>query len=88
MELLEQKGAEVDYHDPYVPRLHPTRDYDFQKASVDLTPETAASSDLALICTDHSDVDYDLLHDHAPLIVDTRNVYEEPGMQNGKVFKA
>jgi UDP-N-acetyl-D-glucosamine dehydrogenase len=89
MELLEEKGAEVGYHDPYVPRITPdTRDYDFDKTSVELTAETASGCDLALICTDHSGVDYELLRTHAPLIVDTRNVYDEPGVNRGKIFKA
>mgnify|MGYP006278057071 CR=1 FL=1 len=88
MELLEGKGARVDYHDPYVPQLTPTRDYNFEKTSVELTAQTAAQCDLALICTDHSDVDYEMLREHAPLIVDTRNVYPEPGVHKGKLFKA
>ena len=88
MELLEEKGAEVNYHDPYVPELTPTRDYDFQKESRDLTSDALAAHDLVLICTAHSNVDYDFVRQHAPLIVDSRNVYKEPGVQNGKLFKA
>src|SRR5947209_104783 len=49
MELLTERGARVDYHDPYFPRLHKMRRYDFRLSSVDLTPEALSGYDAVLI---------------------------------------
>jgi UDP-N-acetyl-D-glucosamine dehydrogenase len=73
MELLQARGARVDYHDPYVPRLPKMRRYDFGLASVELTPQTLAQYHAAVITTDHSCFDYNMIVRHARLVVDTRN---------------
>ena len=49
MELLEKRGAIVDYNDPYIPELPETRKYKFRKFSVTLTPETLSSYDCVVI---------------------------------------
>jgi UDP-N-acetyl-D-glucosamine dehydrogenase len=46
-------------------------------ASVALTPETLAAADAVVIVTDHDAVDWALVAEHAPLVVDTRGVYRE-----------
>ncbi len=60
MELLEGRGARVDYHDPFVPRIPVTRDHAglAGKASQPLDPETVAAYDAVLIATDHDGIDY------------------------------
>ena len=74
LELLEQKGAEVVYNDPNIPKFPAMRHYKHLKVkSVPLTREILAAVDAALIVTDHSDFDYAHIAEHAPLIVDTRN---------------
>ncbi|HEV2177249.1 MAG TPA: nucleotide sugar dehydrogenase [Terriglobia bacterium] len=73
MKLLQVQGAAVDYHDPYFPRLHKMREYDFKLASVDLTPESLGGYTAIVIATDHSSYDYDFIVRHARLVVDTRN---------------
>lgn len=76
IEILESKGAEVSYNDPYVHSLRARRfrHYDtFELDSVELTPERIAQADCVLIATDHSDYDYAAIADSASLIVDTRN---------------
>ena len=73
IELFLQRGAQVDYHDPYIPVMPRTRRYQFNLKSVALTPESLAAYDLVLIATDHSCLDYENIAAHAPLIVDTRN---------------
>ena len=74
LELLTEKGAELDYNDPYFAALHKMRHYDFSHMrSVELTPERLASYDCVLIATDHSSYDYDAIAKHAKLVVDSRN---------------
>lgn len=75
-ELLEHRGSRVDYHDPHIPEVPMTRDHpEFAgRKSVDITAENVAAYDVVLIATDHADVDWDLVVDHAKLVVDTRNV--------------
>jgi len=74
LELLTERGAEVDYNDPYFPVLHKMRHYDFSnKRSVNLTPKTIGGYDCVLIATDHTSYDYDAIVKNAKLVVDTRN---------------
>jgi UDP-N-acetyl-D-glucosamine dehydrogenase len=73
MKLLEERGAVVDYHDPYFPHLHKMREYDFKLSSVNLTTESLSSYAAVLIATDHSSYDYEFIVRHSSLVVDTRN---------------
>lgn len=73
LDLLDQRGAEISYHDPYIPRTERTRKYNFRLESEALTPENVASKDLIIIVTDHDNVDYEVIAAHGRLIVDTRN---------------
>src|SRR5215471_4044473 len=74
MQLLEQRGAYVDYHDRYFPKLHKMRNYDFgNKESVSLTADSLAKYAAVVIATDHSSVDYTFVVRHAQLVVDARN---------------
>jgi UDP-N-acetyl-D-glucosamine dehydrogenase len=74
IELLQDRGAEVDYNDPYFPQLHKMRHYDYSHLrSADISPRSLAGYDCVLIATDHSAYDYQAIVDAAPLVVDTRN---------------
>jgi UDP-N-acetyl-D-glucosamine dehydrogenase len=74
LELLAQRGAALDYNDPYFPALHKMRHYDFSNLrSVPLAPDRLASYDCVLIATDHSSYDYEAIVRHAKLVVDSRN---------------
>lgn len=74
MELLLERGAELTYNDPHIPRLRKMRNYDFSAtSSQELTPEYLASQDCVLIATDHSAYDYDEIVRHSKLVLDTRN---------------
>ena len=68
--LLEQQGAKVSYHDPYVPSFE---EDGHRFASVPLDAKTLAAADCVMIVTDHSSLDYELIRQHARSIVDTRN---------------
>ena len=76
MELLKRRGAEVSYHDPYVPVIRPTREHPQWAGtrSIEWGRERVAAFDCVLIATAHACVDYKQLADWARLIVDTRNV--------------
>jgi UDP-N-acetyl-D-glucosamine dehydrogenase len=73
IELLRDRGAEVCYHDPFIPSYPSMRKYRIDLKSVPLTPDTLRSMDCILILTDHDAVDYGMLGEHATLVVDTRN---------------
>jgi UDP-N-acetyl-D-glucosamine dehydrogenase len=88
MALLMEKGARVSYNDPHIPVLRPVRKYDFGLTSTPITELTLAGSDCILITTDHDAYDYPFILAHAPLIVDTRNVYPDPATTFGKVYPA
>jgi UDP-N-acetyl-D-glucosamine dehydrogenase len=82
--LLRQKGAEVNYHDPYIPRI--THD-DWSLESVSDVIESARTTDCVVIVTDHSIYDYQSILEQAPLIVDTRNALGDAGRNNPKVVR-
>lgn len=76
MDLLQSKGAHIDYNDPHVPVFPHKRNYQFDLQSVPLNAQTLASYDCVVLATDHDGFDYDLVADHAPLIVDTRGRWD------------
>jgi UDP-N-acetyl-D-glucosamine dehydrogenase len=87
IELLTEKGASVDFNDPYIPRTKKMRHYDFKKNSVPLTEKTLKSYDCVVIATDHSCYDYKMILKHSTMVVDTRNAAK--GIRNkGNLVKA
>ncbi len=68
--LLLLQGADVRYHDPYVPRVS---EENLELCSVPLTAEEISAAHCVVLATDHSDLDYDLIRTHARRVVDTRN---------------
>jgi UDP-N-acetyl-D-glucosamine dehydrogenase len=91
IEILESRGAEVSYNDPYVPslRARKLRHYEtFDLDSVDLEDRTIAEADCVLIATDHSAYDYDRIVRHARRVVDTRNATRNVRQGRNKIVKA
>ena len=70
--LLQEKGAQVVYHDPYVPQIR--MDGDSFMTSEAYSGALLQSADCVVIVTDHSNMDYQHILDHSKLIVDTRHV--------------
>ena len=68
--LLEERGAEVEYHDPHVMSFH---EHGVTHTGVDLTASRLAAADAVVIVTDHAAVDYQFVVDHAALVIDSRN---------------
>jgi UDP-N-acetyl-D-glucosamine dehydrogenase len=90
IELIESRGAHVDYHDPYIPVIPMTREHAelAGRASVALNAETLGSYDAVLIATDHDNVDYAELVKHSKLVVDTRNSCARAGVVGANIVKA
>ncbi len=80
-------GAAVSYHDPHIPAAPRMRSWPNlpPMESQPLTEESLQSVDATILITDHKAVDYDLVLNNAPLIIDTRGVYRD---HNGKVHPA
>jgi len=88
MKLLLEKGAIVDYNDPWIPVLKQTRKYNFQKKSIPITPDLLKEMDAAIIITDHSAYDYAEIVKHSNLVIDTRNATSKIERVDGKIFSA
>jgi len=88
IELLREKGASVDYNDPYIPQTHKQREYNLQMTSKPLSPAMLKKYDVVVISTDHSCYDYNMIVKNAKLVIDTRNA--TAGVKGGrnKIVKA
>src|SRR5436189_489982 len=72
MQLLQQRGAALDYNDPYFPQLHKMRHYNFENMkSVPISAESLGKYDAAIIATDHSSYDYHAIVEGSTIVVDT-----------------
>ena len=90
IEILEERGAQTDFHDPFVEAIPRTREHAALagRRSVPLAAETLAAYDAVLIATDHDAIDYRMLARQAALVVDTRNACAKAGAEMAKVVKA
>ena len=88
MELLQERGADVEYNDPHVPHLSGLRHYDFDMTSVEVTAEALGGYDCTVLVTDHDAYDYDFIVEHASLIVDTRNATRSVRTHRERIVKA
>jgi UDP-N-acetyl-D-glucosamine dehydrogenase len=88
MDLLQKKGATLLYHDPYISALPRFRKYHFRLRSSPLTQRLLQGIDAAVVVTDHSQIDYRWLVEHAPLVIDTRNVTKGMERWKHKIVKA
>ncbi len=82
--LLKQKGAEVSYHDPFIPSI------DHDAISLNSVPDLMRAvqiADCVVIVTNHSGYDYPKILNSAKLIVDTRNALGALGHDNPKVVR-
>ena len=89
-EKLEDRGAIVDYYDPYIPEIPMTREHAALagKKSISLNETILASYDSILICTDHDELDYDFVVKNAKLVVDSRNATKRVTTDRHKIVKA
>jgi UDP-N-acetyl-D-glucosamine dehydrogenase len=86
--LLKQKGATVDYHDPYVPLIH--ADGHHMETEMHSVPDLMAAvraADCAVIITNHKVYDYPGILEAAQCVVDTRNALGKAGRSHPKVVR-
>lgn len=90
LDLLKKRGAELAYHDPYVPVIRPTREHPHWAGtkSVAWNSDVVASYDAVLIATNHKSVNYQELAEWSPCIIDTRNAMVGLPTRPGQVWKA
>lgn len=74
IELLRERGAEVEYHDPFVPATWKGRRHDLRMTSIEWSARALGSFDAVVIVTDHDWYDAAFIAEHARLIVDTRHL--------------
>jgi len=88
IDLLRAKGADVSYHDPFVPEVHFNHAYTIGDGeplyNAELSDDLIKNSDCVIICTEHSGIDYGNITQLASLIVDTRNALGEELRNNSK----
>ncbi len=82
MDLTAHKGANVEYHDPYIPAIKTHKGLSYQ--SVALSPEKLNDADCVVLTTNHKVFDVSLIQQNARLIVDLRNMVEWGG---NKIYK-
>lgn len=82
--LLELKGAEVIYNDPYVQTVR--LEGDKIAHSTELTSQMLKGLDCVTIVTDHTDYDYQWIVDKAKLVVDTRNATKKVTRGREKIY--
>jgi UDP-N-acetyl-D-glucosamine dehydrogenase len=88
MQLLLERGARLDYNDPYFPSMHRMRHYDYSNMrSVELTPQAIAAYDAVVIATDHSSYNCQQIVDSAQLVIDTRNATKNITRNHAKVVR-
>ncbi|WOJ98678.1 nucleotide sugar dehydrogenase [Congregibacter brevis] len=78
MELIQGKGGIVAYSDPHVPVFPSMREHSFDLTSVPLSDESLAEFDAVVLTTDHDHFDYELIAQHAKLIIDSRGKFRKP----------
>jgi UDP-N-acetyl-D-glucosamine dehydrogenase len=82
--LLQNKGAQVEYHDPYIPHIH--HEYDgWEMDSVQDMMQAVRESDAVVIVTNHTEYDYKAILDAASFVFDARNALGKLAKENPKV---
>ena len=72
MELLQAKGADVAYSDPFFSSFPAMRKHKFDLQSIELTAESISEFDAVILATDHDSFNYELISSHSQLLIDTR----------------
>jgi UDP-N-acetyl-D-glucosamine dehydrogenase len=90
IELFRARGAKVDYADPHVPSIGPSRDHPELRgmSAVVAAGTTLSDYDAAVIVTDHDGFDYANIVANCALVIDSRNAIASRGLPGDRVVKA
>ena len=90
IDMLEERGATVDFYDPFVSVIPHTREHKnlSGRKSIVWKAEDIAAYDAALVVTDHDGVDYRALVTNSRLVVDTRNACRKAGAHADHIVQA
>lgn len=86
MELIRDKGADVQYSDPHVPVFPKMREHKFELASIQLNAEILQVYDAIVFATNHDKFNFELIRNNAQLIIDTRGIYRNETLN--KIIRA
>ena len=84
--LLQNKGAKVEYHDPFIPHIHHETD-GWQMDSVKDMTKSIKEADAVVIITNHKEYDYNVIVEFAKFVFDTRNATRKVADEDGKVVR-
>ena len=84
--LLQHKGARVEYHDPYIPRIHHEHE-GWHMDSVEDVMASVKEADAVVIITDHKVYDYAAIIESAKFVFDSRNATRKYAKDNEKVVR-
>jgi UDP-N-acetyl-D-glucosamine dehydrogenase len=80
--LLEEKGAKIEYNDPFVPEI----DWNLSThKSKSLTADRLKKADITIILTDHTQYDYQWIVDNSKLVFDTRNATKKVSKNRSRI---
>ena len=85
MQMLHDKGAHVEYNDPFVSHFPIMKKYKFKKESIELSKKNLKSFDLIILTTDHDEYNFEEILTHSRLIIDTRGSFP---VDSNKVIRA
>lgn len=90
LELLRARKADVTFYDPYIPVIPSTREHPSLAGLQSITwdAQALARYDAAIIVTDHDQIDYNLLAEVCPLVLDTRNAMRNVKEHTSRIVKA
>ena len=88
IELLQEKGAKIDYNDPYISETHKMHEHNLRMKSRPLSAKMLRRYDIVIIATDHSCYDYKWIVKNSKMIVDTRNATANVKSGRSKIIKA
>jgi UDP-N-acetyl-D-glucosamine dehydrogenase len=87
IEMLQERGCEVSYHDPHCPEFPAMKRHTIDLQSVPLDKAHLSAADVVLIVTDHAVIDWPMIGQHAKVVVDTRNAMDGIAAA-GRIVKA
>jgi UDP-N-acetyl-D-glucosamine dehydrogenase len=88
LELLQERGAEIAYCDPYIPAARRGRKHDLGLTSEACRAETFATFDAIVVSTAHDEFKRQDLYRSAKLVIDTRNIVTSEAVASGRLYKA